>query len=230
MKATIKLVVITLALLGMGMPAIAGTGEKVEASVGADLVSGYIWRGQDLGGVSVQPSLSLGYKGFSLAAWGSVGFEQSDTKELDLTLGYGIGGFSVAVTDYWFDTEKYFQYSAHSTAHVFEATLGYDFGPVALSWNTNFAGADYFKSNGKRSYSTYIEASAPFRLGGLDWAAEVGLTPWEGAYSTGFNVVNIGLKAAKDIRFNDRFSLPVFAKVTVNPNSEGAYFVFGMSF
>ncbi len=27
---------------------------KVEASVGADLVSGYIWRGQDLGNVSIQ--------------------------------------------------------------------------------------------------------------------------------------------------------------------------------
>lgn len=32
--------------------------DKVEASVGADLVSGYVWRGQDLGGVSVQPSFS----------------------------------------------------------------------------------------------------------------------------------------------------------------------------
>lgn len=37
---------------------------KVEASVGADLVSGYIWRGQDLGGVSIQPSLGISYKGF----------------------------------------------------------------------------------------------------------------------------------------------------------------------
>ena len=77
--------------------------DKVEASVGADLVSGYIWRGQNLGGVSVQPSLGISYKGLSLGAWGSVGIESKDTKEFDLTLGYSIGGFSVSITDYWFD-------------------------------------------------------------------------------------------------------------------------------
>ena len=44
--------------------------DKVEASVGADLVSGYILRGQNLGGVSVQPSLGISYKGLSLGAWG----------------------------------------------------------------------------------------------------------------------------------------------------------------
>ena len=56
-------------------PAVLMAQDKVEASVGADLVSGYIWRGQDLGNVSIQPSLSIAYKGFSLSAWGSVGFE-----------------------------------------------------------------------------------------------------------------------------------------------------------
>ena len=55
-------------------PAVLMAQDKVEASVGADLVSGYIWRGQDLGNVSIQPSLSIAYKGFSLSAWGSVGF------------------------------------------------------------------------------------------------------------------------------------------------------------
>ena len=47
----------TALLLGMSMvvPATSIAQDKVEASVGADLVSGYIWRGQDLGGVSIQP-------------------------------------------------------------------------------------------------------------------------------------------------------------------------------
>ena len=49
--------------------------EKVEATVGADLVSSYIWRGQDLGGMSIQPSLGVSYKGLSLSAWGSVGID-----------------------------------------------------------------------------------------------------------------------------------------------------------
>ena len=108
MKTTInkKMRVITVALLLSGLvPSTMMAQDKVEASVGADLVSGYIWRGQDLGGVSVQPSLEISYKGFSLGAWGSVGFESTDTKEFDLTLGYSIGGFSVSVTDYWFNTQ-----------------------------------------------------------------------------------------------------------------------------
>ena len=131
MKTTInkKLRGIAAALLLIGLvPSNMMAQDKVEASVGADLVSGYIWRGQDLGGVSIQPSLGISYKGLSLGAWGSVGFESSDTKEFDLTLGYSTGGFSISVTDYWFNTQvptnKYFKYGAHSTAHVFEAQVG----------------------------------------------------------------------------------------------------------
>lgn len=44
--------------------------DKVEASVGVDLVSGYIWRGQDLGNVSIQPAASISYQGFSLSGMG----------------------------------------------------------------------------------------------------------------------------------------------------------------
>ena len=47
--------------------------EGPEVGLGSDIVSSYIWRGQDLGGVSLQPTLGLEYKGISLSAWGSVG-------------------------------------------------------------------------------------------------------------------------------------------------------------
>ena len=66
MKTTInkKLRGIAAALLLIGLvPSNMMAQDKVEASVGADLVSGYIWRGQDLGGVSIQPSLGISYKG-----------------------------------------------------------------------------------------------------------------------------------------------------------------------
>lgn len=42
-----------LSALAIAVPAMGMAQDKVEASVGADLVSGYIWRGQDLGGVSI---------------------------------------------------------------------------------------------------------------------------------------------------------------------------------
>ena len=172
-----------IALLSTVMPFTTKAQDKVEASVGADIVSGYIWRGQDLGGVSFQPSASIAYKGFSLEAWGSVGIEKTnadgyDAKELDLILGYSTGGFSISITDYWFNTGAgYFHYGAHNTAHLYEAP-----------WETDFYGA------------------------------------------SGFAVCDVSLGVAKDIRITNSFSLPLFAKATWNPCSEGAYFVVGLSF
>lgn len=211
--------------------------DEVEASVGADLVSGYEWRGQDLGGFSVQPSLSVAYKGFSLGAWGSVGLDKEDNKEMDLTLGYETGGFSVSVTDYWFapygENTKYFNYKAHETAHVFEAQVGYDFGPVAINWYTNFAGDDGHNKSNDRAYSSYINVAAPFKLGGLDWKAEIGATPWATSFyadANGFAVCNVALTASKDIKVTESFTIPAFAKLTFNPASESTYFVFGLTF
>lgn len=211
----------------------ANAQDKVEASVGADVVSSYIWRGQELGGVSVQPSLTLSYKGWELTAWGSVGLESSDDKELDLTLGYSTGGFSVSVTDYWFTGGPgYFHYKAHDTNHVLEAQVGYDFGPLAVNWYTNFAGADGVNNKGNRAYSSYLSLAAPFSLGGLEWTAEIGATPWANDYyeANGFAVVDISVGAEKEVKLTDSFSFPLFAKVTWNPRTEGAYFAVGMSF
>ncbi len=121
-----RLLIIALSLVGM---ATTSAKDKIEATIGADLVSQYIWRGQNLGDFSLQPTLGVGYKGISLSAWGSVGISNSsDTKELDLTLKYEHKGFSVGVTDYWFSEGSYFQYHAHKTTHVWEGFVGYDFG------------------------------------------------------------------------------------------------------
>lgn len=234
MKRMFQKGLLPLALTAL-LPATGVAQDKVEASVGLDIVSGYLWRGQDLGNVSIQPSAGVSYKGFSLSAWGSVGFDKEDAKEFDLTLGYGIGGFSVSVTDYWFNTGAgYFHYGAHNTAHVFEAQVGYDFGPVAVNWFTNFAGDDGLNKSGKRAYSSYISVAAPFRLGGIDWTAEVGATPWATTFyndgANGFEVCDVTLKASKELKITDKFSLPVFAQLTWNPATEGAYFAAGLSF
>ncbi len=235
MKRKMKAGIAAWVMAATALPTAMMAQDTVEASVGADLVSGYIWRGQDLGGVSLQPGASIAYKGFSLGAWGSVGLESTDTKEFDLTLGYSTGGFSISVTDYWFNNGPgYFHYDAHNTAHVFEAQVGYDFGPVAVNWYTNFAGADGVNADGDRAYSSYINVAAPFKLGGLDWTAEVGATPWETSFynggAGGFEVCNVTLGASKEIKVTDSFSLPLFCSATWNPATEGAYFVVGLSF
>lgn len=207
--------------------------EKVEGEAALDLVSSYIWRGQDLGGVSIQPTLGLSWKGLSLSAWGSTSFEKGDTKEFDLTLGYGYKGFSVSVTDYWFDNGPgYFKYGAHSTAHVFEACLGYDFKLAAINWYTNFAGNDGVNGHGDRAYSSYVEASVPFTLASLDWSAVVGATPWSTDFygSHGFAVVNCSIGAVKKIKVTDSFGFSLFARAIWNPRADKGYFAAGISF
>ena len=77
---SVKFRMIAIALLSATMPFTAKAQDKVEASVGADFVSNYIWRGTDCGGVSIQPSMGVSYKGLSLTAWGSVGIDKEDAE------------------------------------------------------------------------------------------------------------------------------------------------------
>jgi len=209
-------------------------GEGLEIRLSSDFVSSYVWRGQDLGSAAVQPTLGIEYKGLSLTAWGSYGLvDKDDAKEFDLTLDYTIGGFNISVTDYWFNSpeERYFLYAAHRTSHVFEANIGYDFGPVAFAWYTNFAGNDGVNKNGKRAYSSYFEAVVPFCLSGVDFTATAGAVPYATDFygTSGFAVTNLSLRATKDIKVTDRFSIPIFGEVTGNPCSRKAFMVFGFT-
>ena len=221
--------------LVMSMTAIAQ--DKIETTIGTDIVSQYIWRGQDLGSVSVQPTLGIGYKGLSLSAWGNVGLsDPADTKELDLTLGYATGGFNIGITDYWTNdggdpAARYFRYNAHGTNHVFEGTIGYDFGFASLQWYTNFSGNDGVNKDGDRAYSSYVEANVPFKLASVDWTATAGAVPFATDFygTTGFAVTNLALKATKDIKVTDSFSIPIFGQVIGNPCSQKAYLVLGFT-
>jgi hypothetical protein len=74
--------------------------DKPTASLGVDLFSQYIWRGFALSRDSVvfQPSLTVGYKGFSVNVWGNFDTSQSNPfvtttrqakwNETDFTIGY----------------------------------------------------------------------------------------------------------------------------------------------
>ena len=229
-----KKIFATIMLCGATM---AVEAQEISTTIGSDIVSSYIWRGQDLGSVSLQPTLGVEYKGISLSAWGSVGLaDPADTKEFDLTLGYTIGNFNIGITDYWFDAgldpqARYFKYDAHGTNHVFEANIGYDFGVVGLQWFTNISGNDGVNKDGKRAYSSYIEVSAPFRLATCDWTATVGAVPYATDFygTNGFAVTNLAVRASKDIRVTDSFSIPIFGEVSANPCSQKAYLVVGMS-
>jgi len=235
-----KKIVLMAMMIATGYSATAQ--DKVETTVAADFVSSYIWRGLDCGSAAVQPTLGIGYKGLSLSAWGSYGLTNpDDVKEFDLTVAYSTGGFNIGITDYWFsvglDPEgRYFKYDSHGTNHVFEGNIGYDFGFASLQWFTNFAGNDYKEATeegeiGKRAYSSYMEVVVPFKLASVDWTATAGAVPYaSGIYKTnGFAVTNLSLKATKEIKVTDSFSIPVFGQIVGNPCSQQAYLVFGFT-
>lgn len=227
---------IVLFVLGL----VAGTAthaQEIETTITTDVVNEYIWRGQDLGNVSIQPTLGIGYKGLSLTAWGSVGLsEPLDTKEFDLTLGYTLGKLNVGITDYWFNAgldplNRYLKYDAHGTNHLFEANVGYDFGVASVQWFTNFAGNDGANKDGERAYSSYLEVVVPFNIAMVDWTATAGAVPFATDFygTSGFAITNLSLRATKEIAVTNSFSIPVFAQVTANPCSQKAYLAFGIT-
>jgi hypothetical protein len=158
---------------------------------------------------------------------------------LDLTLAYSIGGLNIGIADYWFNQDggdpegRYFRYNAHGTNHVFEANIGYDFGLASLQWFTNFAGNDGTNKDGKRAYSSYLEMAVPFKLSGIEWTATAGAVPFAtnfyNDWTSGFAITNLALKASKDIKVTNTFSVPVFAELSANPCTQKTYLVLGFT-
>lgn len=227
---------IVILAMGMVMSMTTLAQNNIETTISADFVNEYIWRGLKLGDISVQPKLGVGYKGLSLTAWGNYGLSNvDDSKEFDLTLDYTIKGFSIGITDYWFSKgqdpdSRYFKYDAHGTNHVFEAYAGYDFSFASVKWFTNFAGNDY-NMNGKRDYSCYAEVNVPFRLAAVDWTGSAGVVPFKSKLylTNGFAVTYLSLRANKEIRITDTFTVPIFGQVAADPCTQNAYLVVGLT-
>ena len=217
--------------------------DRVEASLSADLVSSYIWRGLDMGNAAVQPSLSVGWKGLSLSAFGSLGLVNNTgadyaMREIDFSLEYSVGGFTVGLEDQYEDAEglkpRFFDFTENG-AHLLEAYVAYDFGFMRLGWHVNLSGpADtYINEAGVRKHvhASYCELSAPFTLGGLDWMGTLGVVPYasKGFYNngSGLTVTNVSLRANKALNISHAFRSNMHAELIANPYSRMLYLVVG---
>lgn len=205
-----------------------------EVFVNADFVSNYIWRGMKYANASVQPTLGVEWKGFTLSAWGSTEF-RNENNEIDLTLEYQYRNLKLCLNDYFYQSDEepftYFNYKPHTSGHSFELGAVYTVSekfPLSLGWYTMFAGND-FREDNRRAWSSYCELSYPFSVKAVDLAVEAGFTPWEGEYADKFNVVNIGLSATKELNITPGFKPSIFGKLIANPYENQMYFVFGIS-
>ena len=171
--------------------------------VGADWVSSYLWRGQNIGGMAIQPMVTLDWKGLYVSGWANIGadnwsFEEL-SPELDITIGYDNFGLAVDLTHlYYFGGDPYFgkggfKAQEQTTSSTMEVHAGFHVGdliekfPLSLDWYTTIYGDDcYQDENGEwhRAWSTYIQVGYQFELPlGMTLDTRVGLTPWRGMYS-----------------------------------------------
>ena len=256
MKKILTLALLAITLLPQTALAQYNSDEEEEkvfsAYVEADLVSHYMWRGQDRGSISIQPQLGLKFWDFSFLATGNVGFDKDDEQEISLTLGYEKFGFNIGVTNYWqtgLDPEnRYFHFDKTDTAHSLEGNLGYTCEYFSLQAYTKFWGNDY-KLDGKRAYSTYVELSVPFHISDINIEAKVGITPFESAgkreykgktddlgkpyaepvyfYGENFTCNLISVRATKTFHYRS-FQFPIFAELHTNPYLQKANFLVGV--
>jgi hypothetical protein len=181
-----------------------------EVTIGADVVSRYVWRGTDFGNAAaVQPSIETTIGPVALGAWGSwsisPGPADASGNECDLYASTTVGPVGLTLTDYFFPAYAGTDSLLNVDIHVFELSAGADVGPVSVLAAANVSGDD--------DNSTYLELTyGAFSLG-------LG----NGAYSTDgeFAPVSIGVSASRD-----NFS----ASYIINPNQETSFLVFGVNF
>lgn len=235
MKKNRKGLVAALGMAAMMLSSEAKAQNEFTVSGKADFVTDYVWRGADQNaGFSIQPSLTLGYGGLSLNVWGSQSVSTKDAKEFDLNLSYAIHNFSVTVSDYWWSGVDQ-PYGDYSHDHYFEGTLAYNFGesfPLSISWSTMFAGADKDEKD-DNAFSSYINLSYPISLpADITLTPAVGMTPWKSMYNGyegGFDFTDISLKASKDLKVTENFSIPMFVQALVSPVNDRTYLLAGFS-
>lgn len=223
--------------------------EKRGATIlgGADIVSGYLWRGVYQAGVSFQPTLALSAGDFSVSAWGSVDFAATTYKEMDITLSYALGPVTLSLADLYWEgnaaerttaARNYFDFGARSP-HRIEVGASWCVSrkvPVTVSWYTILFGAADVNERGKRAYASYFEVAYPFRVKGVDMKAGVGVIPWNAVGTYGidkdFYVQNVFLSAGRmwSIGCMKTAQFGIVTNLIWNPALEDVNFVGGISF
>lgn len=231
---------ITLLLL-LGLMSI--TSYSQDFFVKANFVSAYLWRGLNVGGPCIQPSLGVTWKGLTLNAWASTELGHK-CNEIDMTLTYENKGFFAYINDVFVQEGdakfNFFNYKNQSTNHCIEVGAGYTIHPkfpLRLTWYTMVAGKDWDITTDEageiidkdRRWSSYFEMIYPFNFKGVGIALEAGIAPWKSTYAEKFNVVNVSVEVSKVIPITQRFSLPIAGKLMFNPDSKQTHFAVKLS-
>ena len=204
---------------------------QIEISADLDLVSRYIWRGQEYGqSPNIQPGLSMTWKNFTFGSWGSYKLTGAGSQETDFFLSKTFNHLTLSVWDYWSFEDTSFidilDFKEETTGHLLEAQLlisGGDILPFNLLGSYNFYGAD-------PSNSLYFELQYELYTNSFDLIAFLGVQAKGDYYAEKPDVVNLGVTVTKYMKITNSWDLPVSISFIVNPNLRTAYLVAGISF
>ena len=205
---------------------VARPAQAQSASIGADIVSRYVWRGTDFGeSMAVQPALTLGFGGLEVGAWGSYSVSASGAgaNENDIWATYTVAAssgasFSFGFTDYYFPgpgADGFFVTDGH-LLELSASFTGPESFPVSL-----YAGR---MSRNDPDNSLYLEASVPVSgFEGVDLGLTAGMVAGASEFyaTSGTAFVNLGISASTDWEISDSFSLPMSVSYILNPNRPG---------
>jgi len=202
----------------------------ISTSVSVDLMSHYIWRGQDYGQTpSLQPGLSATWKDFTLGFWGAFRIAGSGVHETDFYLEKTIGPVTFSIWDYWSFSDTtanhYFDYKKQTTSHLFEAMVLVSGGeklPFNVLGSYLFYGADPTKS-------IYFELQYLHSFGSIDTQIFTGFQAKGQFYAPKTAFVNLGCTASKSLKITKNWSLPLNLSCIVNPYSRNIYLVAGIT-
>jgi len=247
-------------MLVIGSAATAVAENVVAVNTGVDLYNRYVWRGLDIANTpSIQPSLSAGYSGFELGAWGAytLSNQASESDEIDFWLAYTYdlkSGASVTalVTDYYYPNAGIGFFSFENYDGIREIVYNAGYPPTA---DTLYGGAHTLEAGlsvtGAESFpftfsgfinvyndagnNAYVQLDYPFAVN------ETGLNLFVGAAAgskdnpdyygaDNFQVINLGVTAVRELEISESFSLPLTVSFVLNPREEISYLLVAVSF
>lgn len=241
-----KILCTLIALMAIVISTNAYDFEKFSVSGGAELNANYLFRGNVLGGISVQPWIEFSAYGITLGAWGSYGSgtydnfkDNSTNKEFDMFVSYTTPSdyVTLKITHfYYFDGSKFFNYSydkekygSSQTEVMCEIKPSSDY-PFVLSANVQVGGGDCLSYNtaylnyGKQ-WTTYISLRYELEIDKWYIEPEIGFSPWKSNYTyfnpdsgvhSKFAMNNISCKVNYNFFTSDYVSMYMLAHVHFN--------------
>ena len=193
-------------------------------TVGADAVSSYLWRGLELGGPSIQPSVCFDYEkgdwAVSMGVWGTKSLDDT-YDELDLSLEASWRNLTFTLLDYGEDYS-----TPWNEGHYLDLGLSYAIdGGLTFSWYSivNQLGEGLLDGgpgfDWASAFPSYFEVAYDFSLSVVDFTATVGVLPFASEYygAESYGLCNMSLVAGHEFEFEHGGSLPISAQVMYNP-------------